>query len=179
MNYIVQPGDSLSSIARNFHTTADILLSLNPQIQNPDLIYPGQVIFIPDNGASELCPVLKQGDRGAPVRRLQYLLAFVGLYTGPIDGIYGPRTQQALLTWQSSIRELEVTGVADEETWASLGAQCEPRPTVTPYIVRPGSSLFQIALWFGTTVEEILQINPQITNPDVIYAGQVINIPPS
>ncbi|MFC3041777.1 LysM peptidoglycan-binding domain-containing protein [Virgibacillus xinjiangensis] len=178
MNYTVQPGDSLYRIARRFRTTVSHLLSINPHIQDPDVIYPGQLINLPANALS-LCPFLVQGDRGPSVRRLQYLLCFVGLYTSAIDGLYGLRTQQALLMWQRSIKELDVTGVVDEETWTSLGAQCEPRPSIIPYTVRPGSSLFQISLWFGTTIEEIMRINPQITNPNRIHAGQIIYIPPS
>jgi LysM repeat protein len=37
--------------------------------------------------------------------------------------------------------------------------------------------LTRIAAKFGTTVAEILAINPQITNPNLIYVGQEILIP--
>lgn len=45
------------------------------------------------------------------------------------------------------------------------------------YIVQPGDTLTIISRRFGTTVAGIMDINPQITNPDVIYTGQIINIP--
>lgn len=41
-----------------------------------------------------------------------------------------------------------------------------------------GQSLYSIARLYGVTVEDILESNPQITNPTEIYLGQVINIPP-
>ena len=44
--YIVQRGDTLGEIAVRFDTTVSALLRLNPQITNPDLILPGQVIRI-------------------------------------------------------------------------------------------------------------------------------------
>ena len=47
--YTVQPGDSLWSIAEQFHTTVDAILQENPAIVNPDMIYPGQIIQIPSN----------------------------------------------------------------------------------------------------------------------------------
>ncbi len=55
-------------------------------------------------------------------------------------------------------------------------------PTVTPcpptsYTVQPGDTLGAIAAARGTTVQMILAINPQITDPDVIDVGQVIMIP--
>jgi N-acetylmuramoyl-L-alanine amidase len=180
MIYIVQPGDSLFSIARKFNTTLDLLITFNPQIVNPHLIFPGQIINLPPGEFSDqLCPLLRQGDRGPAVSRIQILLKFVGLYTGAIDGIFGPLTQAALITWQRNTREIEMTGVVDPETWVSLGFECGVRPAIAQYIVRPGSSLFIIATWFGVSVESLLQVNPQITNPNLIYAGQIINIPPN
>lgn len=44
--YIVQPGDSLWSIAQRFGTTVDAIVATN-NIANPDLIYPGDVLKIP------------------------------------------------------------------------------------------------------------------------------------
>jgi hypothetical protein len=48
--YVVQPGDTLSDIAQRFDTTVDELVRLN-SIEDPDLIFPGQVLFMPiDSG---------------------------------------------------------------------------------------------------------------------------------
>ncbi|MBM6618323.1 peptidoglycan-binding domain-containing protein [Bacillus suaedaesalsae] len=55
-----------------------------------------------------------------------------------MDGIYGPLIQNAVITRQQNIRELEVTGYVDPDTWMSLGFQCEVRPKLAQYIVRPG-----------------------------------------
>ena len=45
--YTVQPGDTLSGIAAQFFgVTLDALEAVNPQLTNPDLILPGQVIRI-------------------------------------------------------------------------------------------------------------------------------------
>lgn len=47
MEYVVQPGDTLSAIARRFGVGLAALLSVNPEVADPDLIFPGQVIRIP------------------------------------------------------------------------------------------------------------------------------------
>jgi len=47
--YVVVPGDTLSDIAGRFGVTLGALEAANPQITNPDLIVPGQVIRIPTN----------------------------------------------------------------------------------------------------------------------------------
>ena len=44
-------------------------------------------------------------------------------------------------------------------------------------VVGPGDTLDLIAAQCGTTVGAILAVNPQIQNPHVIFAGQVINMP--
>ena len=45
------------------------------------------------------------------------------------------------------------------------------------YTVRPGDTLFGIAQQFQVTVNQILAANPQIKDPNIIFAGQVICIP--
>ena len=42
--YTVKKGDTLSAIAVKYHTTVSKLVALNPQIKNPNLIYPGDAI---------------------------------------------------------------------------------------------------------------------------------------
>ncbi len=44
--YTVQPGDTLAVIAQNYNLTADQLASANC-LQNPDLIYEGEIIAVP------------------------------------------------------------------------------------------------------------------------------------
>ena len=50
-----------------------------------------------------------------------------------------------------------------------------PQPTIT-YRIQPGDTLGGIAARYGTTVPALAQLNG-ITNPNRIYAGQVIRIP--
>lgn len=45
--YTVQAWDSLFLIARRFGVTVQQIRDVNPQIINPNLIYIGQVIYIP------------------------------------------------------------------------------------------------------------------------------------
>lgn len=47
MNHTVKSGDSLYKIAKNHNITVEDILKLN-HIPNPDLIYPGQEIVIPE-----------------------------------------------------------------------------------------------------------------------------------
>ncbi len=45
------------------------------------------------------------------------------------------------------------------------------------YLIRKGDSLSLIAKHHFLTVTAILAVNPQITNPNLIKVGQIINLP--
>lgn len=64
IDYIVKPGDTLSQIALNYNTTVNALVQAN-NIQNLNLIYPGQVIKIYKSGnhhQSTPVYIVKSGD---------------------------------------------------------------------------------------------------------------------
>ena len=68
--------------------------------------------------------VLRQGDRGPAVSALQYFLSLIGQYsfnlpTLAIDGIFGPKTKQAVQDFQKAYN-LPATGVVDNATWLKL-----------------------------------------------------------
>ena len=50
-------------------------------------------------------------------------------------------------------------------------------PTGGTYVVQWGDTLGKIAGRVGVSWRDILAVNPQIQNPSLIYAGQVINLP--
>ena len=51
-SYKIKSGDTLSDIAQSNNTTVADIQAANPSIKNPDLIYAGQTITIPDVGNS-------------------------------------------------------------------------------------------------------------------------------
>lgn len=62
---------------------------------------------------------------------------------------------------------------------AVRGAEVVPCPpgTTFDYVIQKGDTLFTIARKFGVTVDQILAVNPQITTPNIIFAGRTIKIP--
>ena len=54
--YTVRPGDALYSIARRFGSEVQLIEQTNalfPPITDPGLIYPGQVLLIPETGIGQ------------------------------------------------------------------------------------------------------------------------------
>ncbi len=63
---------------------------------------------------------LRSGSRGEAVGALQKKLLGQGINPGPVDGIFGPKTEEALRRFQE--REgLDVDGIAGSKTFTALG----------------------------------------------------------
>ncbi len=45
--YVVKAGDTLSALAKRFHTTIEDLMKDNPEIKDPNLIFVGQTLTVP------------------------------------------------------------------------------------------------------------------------------------
>ncbi|MBI4782305.1 MAG: glucose-6-phosphate dehydrogenase assembly protein OpcA [Oscillatoriophycideae cyanobacterium NC_groundwater_1537_Pr4_S-0.65um_50_18] len=83
----------------------------------------------------------QNGDKGSPAavrattfsmvvyepEEFQQLLAILGFYTGPIDGIHGPSTKQAVMEAQKAFGML-MTGRIDPETLARLREETAKQP---------------------------------------------------
>jgi LysM repeat protein len=110
--HVVSRGETLFRIAQRYGTSVSAILQINPQIVNPNLIFPGQSVRIP--------------------------------VTAPIPPT-GP------------------------------GVPIPPTGGIT-YVVRSGDTLSRIASQYGTTVPALLQLNPQILNPNILEAGTVIRV---
>jgi N-acetylmuramoyl-L-alanine amidase len=67
--YVVRPGDSLWSISHSYNITVAKLLRAN-QVQNPDLIFPGQHLTVPDPPAAAAPSVSSAGPRGAAAKAI-------------------------------------------------------------------------------------------------------------
>ncbi|MEI2579779.1 peptidoglycan-binding domain-containing protein [Scytonema sp. PRP1] len=64
-------------------------------------------------------PELREGSRGEAVKELQNLLKKYELYTGAIDGIFGPATTKAVKAFQHRVF-LKEDGIVADKTWRAL-----------------------------------------------------------
>ncbi|WP_418792368.1 LysM peptidoglycan-binding domain-containing protein [Phosphitispora sp. TUW77] len=92
MKYTVKKGDSMYSIAKQFGIPFEEIVRVNPSIQDPDVIYPEQVIelpveFYPGISASgftgEGAPGM-QGGLGSQISGLTGITGNVGIMPGQI-----------------------------------------------------------------------------------------------
>ncbi len=80
--------------------------------------------------------LLKKGIQNQRVEELQKRLQELGYDPGPADGVFGPRTEMAVLAFQED-KGLSVDGVVGRETWNGLFAS--PIPEVVSELTRPPS----------------------------------------
>lgn len=67
-------------------------------------------------------PLLRRGNIGALVGRVQQVLRDAKLYSGAIDNAFGVLTEQAVMKVQAAA-QLDQTGIIDSETWSALVEQ--------------------------------------------------------
>ncbi len=73
---------------------------------------------------------LKQGSKGATVKKMQQKLKNWGYYKGGVDGIYGAKTKEAVKYFQRK-NKLTVDGVAGPKTLAAMGINGESQTNNT------------------------------------------------
>lgn len=158
--YVIQSGDTLYTIARRFDVTIDEILEANPLITDPNNLRVGQIICIPVEEPGPECAgvvyIVRAGDTLYAIAR----------------------------RYNMTINDLLEANPGIDPNRLEIGQEiCIPREEPAPqctgrsYIVRPGDTLSGIAVNFGVTYQALLNANPQITNPNVIVAGQTICIP--
>lgn len=137
-SYTIKPGDTMSDIAKRQGVGLSDLIKANPQVKNPNLIYAGQELNMPsassrgsfdglrvskasnpDERPPEVSGLLKEGSRGPAVSQLQEALKDKGFNPGQVDGVFGPRTEAALKSFQQS-RGIAADGIYGPQSRAAF-----------------------------------------------------------
>ena len=155
VEYQIQPGDTLWAIARLYRTSVSSIVQENG-IANPAFIYPGEVIRIAvQDDASEA------DDYVYRVRPGNTLSGIAAKYRTTVSRLVSlNRISNPNLIYAGE--QLRIPGDSD------FGMET--------YTVRPGDNLSQIAGRYDTSVS-LLAAENKISNPNVIYPGEVLRIP--
>lgn len=159
----VEPGDTLWGIAREYHTTVSSIVSLN-DIANPNLIYPGQVFNI--------YQVQKRNSYTNTSTGTTYYRVVAGDTLSEIALRYGTTVENLVRLNNIANPNLIYTGQLLIISYGGSGTTSD----TFSYTIVYGDTLSEIALRYGTTVAELARING-IANPNLIYAGETLQIP--
>lgn len=165
-SYTVQPGDSMWSIARKFGVSLDALIAANPQIPNPNLIFPGQIVCVP-RSAPGPCP---PGTFSYTVQPGDSMWSIARKFGVSLDALIAanPQIPNPNLIFPGQI-------VCVPGSQPPPPGRC-PAGTFA-YTVRPGDSMWSIAKRFGVSLDALIATNPQIPNPNLIFPGQTVCVP--
>ena len=162
----VVSGDTLRRIAERCGTTVSALRRANPEIGSGNLIYPGQSLLLPGailgTDGGYLIYVVARGDT---------LRSLATRFNSTID---------LILAHNSAITNANVIYEGQRLTIYERGTGTPPPPPPSggeTYYVQRGDTLRRIASRFNTSVNVLIRLNPQISNPNVIYVGQAITVP--
>lgn len=145
IQYTVVPGDSLWKIAVKYQISLSEIISANPQIKNPSLIYPGQKITVPniDDIKALENEVIKlvnseRAKNGLPALKANWQVSRVARYKSQdmIDKNYFSHTSP---TYGSPFRMLETFGVSFSAAGENIAmGQRTPSEVMNAWMGSPG-----------------------------------------
>ena len=148
--YTVQEGDTLSSIAKRYGVSVKELEKING-LADSNLIYPGEVlkIYIVMSGDTLSSIAIKFHTTVDELVKLNDISNPNLIYPGEIIKV-------------PSVKRGASKSISSKEY-------------IKTYIVRSGDTLYGIAKRFHTTVDKLVELNG-LSNPNLIYPGQVLKI---
>lgn len=125
--YTVKSGDTLFLIAQSCRVSLDMLIKANPQIKDPHMIYPGQIICIPvKNYMGEYCYALKPEPKYEKMgccgmlwmKKMDDGTAQVMVMgtNMPDPGMYGER-YRARFEWDGGSYEMPMDPIMSDPVW--------------------------------------------------------------
>jgi len=147
--HTVQPGETLATIAELYGVEVQTLLNLN-EITDQNRIYPGQLIRL--------------------------VLESVESAVSTADPDAAATTTATVPTPEETPEETADLGIVSAVTDSNTSIDSDNGSTPFIHTVRPGETLFRIAVSYGLTVNDLASANA-IADPTLIYSGQRLIIP--
>ncbi|MCM3781055.1 muramidase family protein [Microbacterium hydrocarbonoxydans] len=173
-SYVVQPGDTVSSIARQHGLRTVDVLAWNGLTWR-SVIYPGQSLTLSGTTAAPAAPV---SVTTAPAGASHVVVSGDTVYG--IAQKYGTTVDAVLaangLTHSSIIHPGQTLAVSGAPAPAAAPPATPPPPAATQtHVVAAGDTLFGIAQKYGTTTAALFALNGLSTG-SIIYPGQSIAV---
>ena len=162
VTYVVQPGDSLWSIANANSTTVDEIANLNDLTSTN--IYVGQVLEIPNTGSSG---INVPDNNSYTVQPGDTLYSIALKYNTTPNAIINKNNLVSNTLLVGQVLEIP----SDVESTGDTSDVIEPNT----YIVQKGDSLYSISRKYGISINDIKNTNN--LSSDVLIVGQVLKIP--
>lgn len=188
--YLTQPGDSLSGIATLCGTTVAEILQSNPSLTDPNLILSGMLLNVPadfSNPPKVTIPV----SGGLPGEQVKVTVsgftpnANVEVGIQKIGGLYTRIGTDKTDADGNLVTQVTIPETAQlTEQWKILARGVDQAAVSGPftvqdhnYVVQAGDTLDLLAYSYRTTIEAILNANPQLSRTRPLSAGEPMILP--
>jgi LysM repeat protein len=171
VTHVVQPGENLTDIATRYNTTVAALIATN-QLGNANQIVRGQVLTLPATGGPATFPRTYRIDVGDTLRNIGEKFGVTWQQIAAFNNIANPN-----LIYAGMVIQIPPIGYVPPATPPSGPVVTPPQQPIT-YVVQQGDTLSSISRRFNVTVTALAQYN-NITNNRLIFAGDVLVIPPT
>jgi lysozyme len=199
--YVVKPGDNLSRIAASHNVSLPALINANG-VRWPYIIYPGQILYIPDSDAPIWIDTPNNWQTvSSPITVTGHSTTFEGVLSVRVRDRWGTVLATTNTMGGSMGTFAPFTAVLDYAVpyaqWGSVEAYTHSAatgaevnntgvkvylsktgsaPAYRTYVVQRGDTLLRIALRYGVSWRTIASLNG-LSNPNLIYVGQRLRIP--
>jgi spore coat assembly protein SafA len=169
--HTVRSGESLFTIATQCGVSLTSLIQANPQLKNPRLIFRGNVINIPGGSTSSTSGGLTVSGT-VSVRSGDTMLGIAQRYGISLSLLEqaNPQIGNPRLIFPG-----ETINLPEGSIIPSTGGPTVPISGT--YTVVSGDTMIGIAQRHGVSLSSLIQANPQIANPRLIFPGEQVNIP--
>ena len=116
--YTVAEGDTLWGIAVNFHLSLDELVAANPAI-NPDRLYPGDIVNVPEAGTVDISSITRQPTAPASAAS-DGVTGVVKPDTGGLRLRKGPSINDDVITKLPDATTLKLIGRTADNAWLQV-----------------------------------------------------------
>ena len=158
---VIQRGDTLNQIAREYNTTVTRLVELN-NIANPNLIFAGATLVVPSGETSN------DSDSNSTSGQTIYIVQR-GDTLNQIAAEFG--TTAIAIAKENNIRNINLIFVGQRLIIPTNRYDLNH----TIYKIQYGDTLYSISRRYGVSIATIVRLN-RIQNPNLIFAGQTLRI---
>ena len=166
----VRAGETIEIIAKRYLVTPFDIYALNPDAKNE--LRPSMLLLIPRSKLTEKITKKEErqlrGFKKHKVKRKETLYSIAKRYNITIEDIKKHNKR----LYSQNLRKGDKIQIPNYKV---VMVENRLENTLKKYTVQPKEGKWRIAYKFGTTVEELEQMNPDL--PEVLQVGQEINVP--